>query len=85
MENTFFLPVGRHVRVTTTAGDSVQGELKGVINFGGIPAILIVSVTAGTEIAVEHICLLNNVCSMTVYKEVDRSKQTKGKLIITDI
>jgi hypothetical protein len=74
MENAFFLPVGRHVKIYTNNNDTVEGELKGVINFGGIPAIWIVGVTAGTETVIEHVCLLNNVCTMTVIKEIDRSK-----------
>jgi len=74
MENTFFLPVGRHVKIYTTNNDVVEGELKGVINFGGIPAIWLYGVTAGTEVVIEHVCLLNNVCSMTVIKEIDSNK-----------
>lgn len=83
MENTFFLPVGRHVRIHTTAKEVIEGELKGVINFGGIPAIWVVGVTSGTEVLIEHVCLLNNVCSMTVIKEIDRSK--KSSILITDL
>lgn len=83
MENAFFLPVGRHVKVSTTANDFIEGELKGIINFGGIPAIWVVGVTSGTEVLIEYVCLLNNVCSMTVIKEIDRSK--KQSLLITDL
>lgn len=83
MENTFFIPVGRHVKVRTIANDQLQGELKGLINFGGIPAIWIVTVTAGTEVLIEHICLLNNVTHMTVVKEIDQNK--KKSILITDL
>lgn len=83
MENTFFIPVGRHVKVRTIANDVLQGELKGLINFGGIPAIWIVSITAGTEVIIEHVCLLNNVTHMTVVKEIDQKK--KSSILITDI
>ena len=83
MENTFFIPVGRHVKVRTIANDQLNGELKGLINFGGIPAIWIVSVTAGTEVAIEHVCLLNNVTHMTVIKEIDKSKTSS--ILITDL
>jgi hypothetical protein len=74
MENTFFLPVGRHVKIYTTNCDVIEGVLKGVINFGGIPAIWVNGVTAENDVVVEHICLLNNVCAMTVIKEIEQSK-----------
>lgn len=69
MENTFFLPVGRKVLISTVGKDFISGELRGIINFGGIPAIWIVGQVEGSTQIVEHICLLNNVCAMTVTKE----------------
>jgi hypothetical protein len=78
MDNAFFLPVGRKVLVSTTGKDFLSGELKGIINFGGIPAIWIVSNLPGSDDIIEHICLLNNVCAMTVTKE----NVTNTKLVI---
>lgn len=79
MENAFFLPVGRHVVVKTTDNKELRGELKGIINFGGIPAIWLIMATAGSESIIEHVCLMNNVCSLTIVKKVDRS----STLIVT--
>jgi hypothetical protein len=81
MEATFFLPVGRHVKVELTTAEIVQGELKGLINFGGIPAIWVVSSAQLQTRQLEHICLLNNVARMTVIKEVDPSA-IKSTLIL---
>lgn len=69
MDNTFFLPVGRQVMVSTVGNDYLTGELKGIINFGGIPAVWIVGQVEGSNTINEHICLLNNVCVMTVTKD----------------
>jgi hypothetical protein len=74
MENTFFLPVGRKVLISTVGKDFISGELRGIINFGGIPAIWIVGTPDGSDTITEHICLLNNVCSMSVTKENGESK-----------
>ena len=81
MESTFFLPVGRHVKVELTTSEIAQGELKGLINFGGIPAIWVVSSAHANAPTIEHICLLNNVARMTVIKEADPSA-IKSTLIL---
>lgn len=68
MENTFFLPVGREITVDTQSGVSYNGELLGLINMGGIPAVWIKSNAPATNLYFEAIVPLHNICGLTVYK-----------------
>ena len=64
MSNTFFLPVGKTVHVHTIVNGLIRsGELAGLINVGGIPAIWLKAV--GTD----YIILLNNVATIDVINE----------------
>ena len=75
MSDAFFLPVGRNIEVSTIKGEKLCGELKGLINFGGIPAVWITNEQPrdNTDISVmdteEHICLIQNVVSIRVIKK----------------
>lgn len=77
MSNAFFLPVGRDVMVECINNYEFNGELKGVINFGGIPAIWLQS-NDNNEIK-EHILLIQNVVGITIIKD-DVSKILDGGL-----
>ena len=65
METAFFLPVGKQVIVFTSPDRSVSGELHGLINLAGIPAIWILDKVN----AQEHIVPLIQVHSITVSKQ----------------
>jgi len=85
MSDAFFLPVGRNVTIVCMDGHKYTGELKGVINFGGIPAIWIQTIYSGlsndqASDIVDHICLIQNVISVEVIKE--KSKIIDGGLFV---
>lgn len=64
MSNTFFLPVGKTVHVYTIVnGLTRSGELAGLINVGGIPAIWLKALNT------DYIILLNNVATIDVISE----------------
>lgn len=72
MSDAFFLPIGRDVIITTINKDPIIGVFKGIINFGGIPAIwLQISLTPDTH--VYHLCLMQNVVDVKILK-IESSK-----------
>jgi hypothetical protein len=39
MENQFFMPIGKHVKVIDTNNAFISGVFQGFVTFGGIPSI----------------------------------------------
>lgn len=67
MSDAFFLPIGRDVIVTTITKDPIIGVFKGIINFGGIPAIWL-TISLCPDIHQDHICLMQNVVDVKILK-----------------
>jgi len=85
MSDAFFLPIGRNVTIVCLDGNKYTGELKGVINFGGIPAIWIQTIygplsDGDTSEIVDYITLIQNVIAIEVIKE--KSKIIDGGLFV---
>jgi len=78
MENTFFAPVGKPVNVLLVDGSTHYGEFAGIINFGGIPAILLKPFEMNK---LTHVLLLNNVCGM-YYEKDGELKKIDGGLFV---
>ena len=82
MENTFFLPLGKKVLVECLHGYSVEGEFRGVINFGGIPAVWITEVDfPENSMNKDVVCLAQNIVTICIQKD----KNVQSKIVITDI
>jgi hypothetical protein len=79
MSDAFFLPVGRDVTIECVHAYEYSGELKGVINFGGIPAVWLQSKNDNGEIN-DHVCLIQNVIAINITKE--KSKIIDGGLFV---
>lgn len=80
MSDAFFLPIGRDVMVECIDNYAYDGELKGIINFGGIPAIWMEQTNNDGNIT-QHILLINNVVSLNVNKD-NTNKILDGGLIL---
>lgn len=71
MENTFFLPVGRLVSIETT-NNVYNGELLGLINLAGIPAVWLRENRTKTQY--EHIVPITAIHGLTIQKELSAPK-----------
>ena len=71
MENTFFLPVGRSVSIETT-NNVYNGELLGLINLAGIPAVWLRE--KRTKNQYEHIVPITAIHCFTIQKELSAAK-----------
>lgn len=80
MSDAFFLPVGRDVIVNCIGNITYNGELKGIINYGGIPAIW-VEKTEDDGTITDHILLINNVVALNINKK-NTNKILDGGLIL---
>jgi len=78
MENTFFLPVGREILVDTQSGSSYRGELLGLINLAGIPAVWLREKRTKTQY--EHIVPITAIHGLTIQKELSAAKDGLIKL-----
>jgi hypothetical protein len=70
MENTFFLPVGRQLLVETADNGTYKGELLGIINLAGIPAIWLRDKRASTTF--EYILPLIQIHAVRIEKEPEK-------------
>lgn len=76
MENTFFLPIGKYVLIECLENYTIEGEFKGVINFGGIPALWITEIIFPDNMPNRDVvCLCQNVVSISITK--DKTVQSK--------
>ena len=70
MEQTFFLPVGRKVRVETAHDGTYSGELLGIISLAGIPAIWLRDVRTTTTF--DYVVPLIQVIAIRIDKEPEK-------------